>query len=317
MKLKNGKNSLIIAFLIVLFTANIVHAKGDIFIFSSKNDTGKKISVDIEKSFAKNGFTISGNTDLSGAFEKIFNQSDFSVFNLLSVIPNKLSEKLVEKYPNAGIFVPSSVAIYQLKGDKNIQVATLSAEAKAKILGLKDIDPLLIEIEKQTVKSIKSALPNMINQKSNDPAIGTKKALLSLYELEVDNEDWGDSLEELEMSLEDGFGPLGFIMSNFTDYSETLSANEDFKSMFDFYHTYSICKIKVVYSVSKSHPEAGAFAPCSLMVYKMKDDPKIVIGFPSVYNWLSSVGVNDKESVDFLMKAQSDFEKLLGDLTEE
>ncbi|MBU1643064.1 DUF302 domain-containing protein, partial [bacterium] len=74
--------------------------------------------------------------------------------------------------------------------------------------------------------------------------------------------------------------------------------------------------LKVIYNVAKSRPEAAAFAPCTLMVYKKKGDDKIVMGFPGVYNWMSSARVQDKNAREVLMKAQKDFENILRSATE-
>jgi hypothetical protein len=52
----------------------------------------------------------------------------------------------------------------------------------------------------------------------------------------------------------------GFTLSNFTDYQFVLT-DKGGTSPFDFYDTYSICKLKVIYTVAKTHPEAAAFSP--------------------------------------------------------
>ncbi|MDQ7067829.1 MAG: hypothetical protein Q9M40_07550 [Sulfurimonas sp.] len=53
-----------------------------------------------------------------------------------------------------------------------------------------------------------------------------------------------------------------------------------------------------------------------LWLYKKKDEDKIVVGFPAVYNWLSSAKIEDKDAKAVLMKAQKDFESILLDITE-
>jgi len=53
-----------------------------------------------------------------------------------------------------------------------------------------------------------------------------------------------------------------------------------------------------------------------VMIYKKKDEDKIVMGFPAVYNWMSSAKVEDKEASAVLMKAQKDFEAIFKDITE-
>jgi hypothetical protein len=47
------------------------------------------------------------------------------------------------------------------------------------------------------------------------------------------------------------------------------------------------------------------------MVYKKKDAAEIVMGFPGVYNWMSSARVDDAEAKSVLLQAQKDFEGVL------
>lgn len=121
-----------------------------------------------------------------------------------------------------------------------------------------------------------------------------------------------DTREEFEMIFEGELKPKGFTMANFTvlvDYME----NEE--SDYLFYDVYSICKLKVIYQVSKKYPEAGAFAPCSLAVYQERDSEEIVIEFPSVYNWINAMDIKDKKALAELEDAQSDMEEILDSLT--
>ena len=72
----------------------------------------------------------------------------------------------------------------------------------------------------------------------------------------------------------------------------------------------------MIYTVAKTHPEAAAFAPCTMMVYKKKDAGEIVMGFPGVYNWLSSAHIDDPEAKAVLLQAQKDFEAVLNGVIE-
>jgi uncharacterized protein (DUF302 family) len=117
------------------------------------------------------------------------------------------------------------------------------------------------------------------------------------------------------MSLESGFDPRGFVMPSFLNLNGVITEDGS-ESVYDFYDTYSICKLEVIYTVSKSRPEAAAFAPCTTMVYKKKGEDKIVVGFPAVYNWLSSARVEDAKAKEVLLKAQEDFESILQEVTE-
>jgi len=85
---------------------------------------------------------------------------------------------------------------------------------------------------------------------------------------------------------------------------------------FDFYSVYSICKLPVIYTVAKVYPEAGAYAPCSLYMYKKQDGNNMHIAFPSVYNWISSMDIKDEESLKTLEEAQASMHNILTGLTE-
>jgi len=277
---------------------------GDLHLFSVPNADGKINASVIEKALEANGFVISANSEMNGPFKIQFGQSDFAQFNLLTAFHKNLSESLVKTHPDGGIFVPMGFGIYQRSGEKEFHVSILSAEAMAKIAGFKAKEFTLIE--KEALSTLKKALPGAKVTMSETalPAVG---ALLSRYVRPSDAKSWAADKEEVEMMIEDGLKPAGFVMSNFTDYNFVLGE----KSPFDFYDTYSICKLKVIYTVAKTAPEAAAFAPCTLMVYKKKDTDEIVMGFPGVYNWMSSARVSDPEGKAALLQAQKDFEAVL------
>lgn len=302
--------------LVLLFVTTNILAQGDLKIFSVANDPKSDLPTVIEKTLEADGFYISANTEMNEPFKIQFQQSDYEVFHLLTVFHLKLSEALIKKYPDAGIFVPMGVGIYQAKGDKELHVSILTAEAQTKILGMKSVDPLLTSIQKEMVASLKKAMPKATVTISDDNPLPAEGPLVTRFEMEVDADDWADDKEELQMTIEDGFKPMGFVMSNFTEYNYMLTKEDTVESPFDFYDTYSICKLKVIYNVAKTRPEAAAFAPCTMMVYKQKGDDKIVMGFPGVYNWMSSAHIQDKKAKEVLMKAQTDFEQILKDATE-
>ncbi|MBV5321738.1 MAG: DUF302 domain-containing protein [Sulfuricurvum sp.] len=277
---------------------------GDLHLFSVPNADGKYNASVIEKALESNGFVISSNSEMNGPFMKQFGQSDFTQFNLLTAYHKVHAESLVKAHPDAGIFVPMGFGIYQRSGEKELHVSILTADAMTKIAGFKAKEFALIE--KEALSSLKKALPNA-KVTMSETSLPAEGKLLSRYVKASTAESWKSDKEETEMMIEDGLKPAGFVMSNFTDYNFALGE----KSPFDFYDTYSICKLKVIYTVAKTRPEAAAFAPCTLMVYKKKDANEIVMGFPGVYNWMSSARVNDAEAKVVLVQAQKDFQAVL------
>ena len=304
---------IIIAITVALFCALSLQAKGDLHIFSVDNKAGKITPIAIEEAFTKNGFSLGINSEMNGPFQKQFSKTTFKVFTLLTVYHTKLSQDLVKKYPQAGVFVPMGVGIYQGLNEDTLHISILTSKAQAKILG--SDSKILDKIEKETLEIIKTLAPNAKYSLSED-SLKESRDLVTRYELDLDGEDWEEMKEETEMNLESGFEPLGFVMPGFVDYNEELTQEGTVESPYDFYDTYSICKLKVIYTVALTRPEASAFAPCTVMVYKKKDEDKIVLGFPAVYNWMSSAKVTNKEANAVLMKAQKDFESILKDVTE-
>jgi uncharacterized protein (DUF302 family) len=177
-----------------------------------------------------------------------------------------------------------------------------------KIAGFKA--PEFAVIEKKVFATLKTVLPKTTKQTMSGTSLPAEGKLLTRFVKKTDVKNWQSDKDDTEMMLEEGLKPAGFVLSNFTDYQFMLTENGE-ESPFSFYDTYSICKLKVIYTVAKNRPEAAAFAPCTLMVYKKKDAAEIVMGFPGVYNWMSSARVEDTEAKEVLMQAQKDFEGVL------
>lgn len=302
----------IIALIITLSLS--LYAKGDLHIFDVDNTKGNITPATIAKAFSQNGISIALNNDMTTPFKKQFQKSDFKIFTLMTIFEAKLDDKLVKKYPHAGIFIPKGIGIYQHNDENTLHVSVLTSDAEAKIIGIKNND-ILKSIESKVLKSLQAALPNA-KQRLSEDSLKENRDLVTVYEYDLDGADWEDAKGEIEMNLEGAFAPRGFIMPASMDYDADIFQEDGSENPFDFYETYSICKLPVIYTVAKSRPEASAFAPCTTIVYKKKDEDKIVIGFPAVYNWMSSAKVQDKEAQEVLMKAQKDFEAILKEVTE-
>jgi len=300
----------LLLFAVALLCAVSLQAKGDLSIFSVNNAKGAITSDTIAKTLDNNGFGVDLVSKMNGPFKIQFKQTDFTIFTLMTVHHKKLAAKLLTQYPQAGALTPMGVGIYQKKGDNTLYVSILTPEAQKKILNI-DSD-ILDAIYKDLVKALKIALVNATIKESED-SLKTAHDLVTKYELDLDGEDWEDAKDEFEMTLEESFKPYGFVTAATQDLT---FLDESIEEVYDFYDTYSICKLKVIYTVAKSRPEASAFAPCTTMVYKKKDEDKIVVGFPSVYNWMSSARVEDKAAKEELLKAQHDFESILKELVE-
>jgi len=286
----------------------------DIQIFTSDNSDGKINPQTIEDAFTKAGFFISANRDMNGPFKKQFKETTFDVYNLFTFFSKKETLELVKKYPNIGLFSPMSMSIYTKKGESKISISTLSIQAIAKILKIPADDTTLVKMGEMVKEALKGAMPKGQFETLPYSVQELTGSMVTSYEMEIDPDEWEDEKEGIQMEFEGTLAPNGFVMAGFNDL------NHDFKESkyeaYDFYDVYSICKLPVIYTVAKVHPEAGAYAPCSLYMYKKKEEKNMHIAFPAVYNWISSMDIKDKEALTVLKEAQVSMEKILTELTE-
>ena len=286
----------------------------DIEVFTSDNKDGKITTKTIEDTFTKAGFFVSANRDMNDPFKKQFKETTFDTYTLFTFYKKDVVLALAKKYENIGLFAPMSMSIYTKKGDKTISVSSLSASAMQKIMKIPAGEKLLTDLRALVVKTLKTAMPNGKFDTLPYKIDATKKELVTKYSMEIDAKDWDDELEEFKMDFSGQLSLNGFIVAGENNLGDEFE--EENYNGFDFYEVYSICKLPVIYTIAKNHPEAGAFAPCSLYISKKKDSDKMNIAFPSVYNWMSSMALKDKKDLSTLEDAQSKINKILKSLTE-
>lgn len=297
----------IYVFIMSVLMVTALSASGDLHLFEVENKDGAITPQKIEQAFVQNGFGIAVNSDMIKPFTTQFKETKFKIFTLMTIYHEKISFDLVKKYPDAGIFTPLGVGIYQDKKDDTLHVSVLTSDSLKKIMGFDD--ELIKNLESEVLATLEKILPNA-KHKFSPNALQEERELITKYELETD-EDVATAKENLFLTLDNGLSLYGFVVAGKLDLNEHMD-----NSPYDFYEGYSICKLPVIYTVALTNPDAAAFAPCTLAIYKKKDEDKIVLEFPSVYNWISSALVNDSEGVDVLLKAQEQFESILAEVVE-
>ncbi len=294
--------------------AAIKNTTADIEIFTSDNADGKITPASIEQAFKDAGFVISANRDMNGPFLKQFKESGFDIYNLFTLYKPDTVLELVKKYPNVGLFAPMSMSIYTKKGEKSISVSSLTAEAMARIMKAPSDDKTLHDLRALVKQTLKKAMPNGSFETLPYVQTEPKGELVTNFSMDMDPDEWEDQLEEFKMGFEGELAPNGFVIAGHNNLGDDFE--ESNYAAFDFYEVYSICKLPVIYTIAKTRPEAGAYAPCSLYLSKKKDEEQMQLGFPSVYNWMSSMAIESKEDMEVLEAAQAGMTKILTGLTE-
>ncbi|MCO4846256.1 MAG: DUF302 domain-containing protein [Sulfurovum sp.] len=296
-------------------------ATHNVSILTADNSDGKITTKTIAAAFEKAGFFINDNRDMTAPWLKQckagtqnFSVVDFDVYNLFTLFKKDIVVKLAKKYPNIGLFSPMSMSIYTRKGTKTISVSSLSAAAMADIMGIPSDDADLVAYGKLVEDTLREALPNAKVEKVAYEMNQPEGPLVSTAQFDIDPDgDWEEIKEEFQENFEAALIPAMFINAGFNDLNYDIE--ESGYEGYNFYDAYSICYLEVIYTVARKHPEAGAFAPCTLYMYQRKGKNTMEIGFPSVYNWIASLAIDDKESHDVLVMAQKKMEAILKELT--
>ncbi len=305
-------NSIVKGLIVLLLLATGVVAS-DIQIYTADNSKGKITSETIEKAFADAGFIISGNNDMNVAFKSKFKATNHDMYHLFTVYKKELVLELVKISPKAALVAPLSMSFYMNKGSKDIHISSLSLEGMAKVTGISADNKYMVEYSKLVVDTLAKALPNGHFEKLSKKALKVDGDLVVSFstEMEAQGDEIEDELDGLQTELEGSLETVGFVIAGFNKLGEEfVEAGYD---KYDFFDAYSICKLPVIFEVSKTHPEAGAFAPCTFYMYKEKGATVVNMAYPSVNNWISSLAIEDKPSI----KVLKDAEKLMIDVVNE
>jgi len=199
------------------------------------------------------------------------------------------------------------MSIYTAKGSNDISVSSISLDGMSKLTGIPKTNKDLIALSKIVKDVLKKALPNGKFEKLNYKILKPEAELVTRFkwEMDVEPKELEDELEGFQEEIEGSLETMGFVIAGFNKLKESFDEKQQTK--YDFFDAYSICKIPVIFEVAKTHPEAGAFAPCTFYMYKLKGSAEVNMAFPSVYNWISSLDIKDEASKKVLYDAQKKF----------
>jgi len=287
----------------------------DVQVFTTNNKDAKVTTKTIENAFESVGLSVLGNNDMNKPFKIRFGKVHYKVYNLAMYINNDITYKIIKKYPKFGALTPLTMSIWEDKNESmNISTLTINGMSRATGVPITNLD--LIEYATLIKTALKKAMPNGHFKDLNYTIKFPNKSFAIDMTVKVGTDVAVDNfIEDFEAEFEGELEPLGFLMPNYTNVQEEIFDDHNFNE-YDFFHTYSICKFDVIYPVSKLHPQAGAWAPCSFYLYKKKDEKIMHMGFLGVDNWINTLNIKDKESIKPLKEAQGMIINILKDMTE-
>ncbi|MDQ7047050.1 MAG: DUF302 domain-containing protein [Sulfurovum sp.] len=248
----------VIGTFLLLGTSVYAEEAQNIQIFSVDNSKGVISAKSIEKAFNESAVVVDVNNDMNSIFSKIYGKVHHKNYNLAIFTHPELVSKLMKKYPTIGLITPLSMSIYEDAAKNTINIATLSLIGMARITQIPVTDSDLIAYAKAVDAALHNALPKG-KYLSVSHHTKSSKPLVTEFSIELEVEE-GDTVTDAKESFKEEFeselGPVGFLIPK----SYTFRHDD-----YDFFDTYSIIRFNAIYPVSKNHPDAGAYAPFSVL----------------------------------------------------
>ena len=309
--MKNISKILLSVFLTLTAAATFANASSqaqNLQVFSSDNSNAKINAKTIQEAFTASGVVVDVNNDMNSIFSKRYGKVHHNKYNLAIFTNKKLLTKLMSKYPSIGLITPLTMSIYSGKNN-TINISTLSLAGMSRITKIPATNPDLIAYSKLVDAALHKALPNgkylTVKHSAN-----TGKELVSKFSMELEIEDgatYTDLKEEFKEEFESELAPVGFLVPK----SYTFEHSD-----YDFFDTYSIIRFNAIFPVSKNSPDAGAYAPFSVVLYKKKGEENMHIAFPSIDNWIKDLDMTDKETIQAVQQTHNMVIEILEGLTE-
>ncbi len=293
---------------------------GQNFVLLETAKTGKELTKAVSDAVTKAGFVPADERDLNVAFQKQFEQSDFELYYNLTVFDAKTLGATVAQNPKLAAFVPYTILIYQKKGEKKSYVGFVATEAitLATAINDKNVANILKKSEKTLEKALKSTIGDAKATKlaySVSPKADKELFFEAIIKLKTTDNAMAKK-EALQKEFESTLEVEGFKISNITDVKMELEKVKADASKYEFFETYSICKLKVIYNASKERPETGVFAPCSVFFYKLKGEAAIHVGFPPTKNWVVNTNITNAEHIKIMQDAENIAKNMLKEAAE-
>ena len=277
-------------------------------IFSVDNTKGSLNAKSIEKAFNASGVAVDVNNNMNSIFEKRYGLVHHKAYNLAIFTNKEILAKLMNTYPSIGLITPLTMSIYE--DAKSINVSTLSLKGMARITKIPVTNPDLIAYAASVDKALHKALPNGKYLEVSHNVKASKSALTTEFEMQLEVEEdmtVVEAKDAFKEEFEGELGPVGFLIPK--SYSFDHAA-------YDFFDTYSIIRFNAIFPVSKEHPDAGAYAPFSVVMYKKKGEEMMHIAFPSISNWVSDLDIADEKTVKVVHETHGMLKDILSELTE-
>jgi len=219
----------------------------------------------------------------------------FESYQLLMCTDKNITKRLITKYPKFAPFLSIQIPIWT-KHNK-VYVAVLTYEYIAKMSGIPKNNKDLLLYVQSINHAILSALPNatksfyknLVQQTNKNENINISYPITILK-----NETALDYIADYEAEFEGALEKYGIKVPY---YSDVLGyyANGKLSKIYDFFHVYSLEKLKTLYTSSKNYPQSGVTLPLKFYIYKKRGCDTIYISYISPNTIINMFDIKEKK----------------------
>ena len=242
------------------------------------------------------GFTVSdAHKRINEAYVTRYGSTTLDMLNFIGIGNEKAMAEVINRHPKSAAFIPLTLFSYKSKGVDRSWVGLLAPEYMADAVGLHDpklrnqwIDgfaPLHAMIEAELK-------PTMV-EKATYTSVPDEPIYEVTYPVKGDIAEFSESFQE---KFEEAFEGEDFIIAGYRDIKGNLDAL-GIENNYDAFWVYSICHFDFSNHVFNKIPRAGLFAPCSFYMYIPKGEKKLYVGYPTLANWVTVIGISDPEDM--------------------
>jgi len=237
---------------------------------------GNKADPDYDKNWAKN----------------LDNLGFFSITNDAKL------HSILKVAPEVAGFAPFNQLIYKKANEDKTYIGHIAPETMLNIAGTTDKKARadFIAMYEPLDKWVQDELGGKVTTTTFDKL--PTKTMMN-FEITFKREgDLDDYIDEFQENFEAAFEDQNYIIAGYKNFKESYDDLEMPFEEYDAFFVYSLCHFTFSYNVfNKGRPDTGVFAPCSMYMYIKKDSNTLVIGMPTLSNWVSVMNMTDPEKI--------------------
>ena len=224
----------------------------------------------------------------------------------------KALHPILKVAPEVAGFAPFNNLVYKKASENKTYVGHLDPNTMLDIVGTKDAN-----VRKDFVSMFDPLDALVTKEMGGTVETKTFKSLpakpMMNFEITFDRaEDLSEYIDSFQEKFEAAFEDKKYIIAGYTNFKEIYTEKGMDFAEYDAFFVYSLCHFTFSYNVfNKGRPDAGVFAPCSMYMYIKKDTNTMVVGMPTLANWVSVANITDPVKQDWVKKIDAEIVSIM------